>query len=234
MPYIAYKYVEENRPIYVGYTTNLPRRDAEHRRDPRFQKHPGAKLYYVECQNSADAHRIEDILSTKYEDTLIGGDRRVKNTIMDRDSLPDSFQWIQYQAAAQGAQNKKRKSPYRRKKTEGLAVKVAISPYQGNERRNFTIAHELGHLFLHMGYLISKDTWDQQSNSCQFARFGANEQEYQANEFATALLMPQKEFKEKIEEYSSGNFVNMAQVANYFYVSISAATNHGRFLGYLQ
>ena len=85
-----------------------------------------------------------------------------------------------------------------------------------------------------MGYLISKDTWDQQSNSHQFTRFGANEQEYQANEFAAALLMPQKEFKEKIEEYSSRNFVNMAQVANYFHVSISAATNHGRFLGYLQ
>lgn len=85
-----------------------------------------------------------------------------------------------------------------------------------------------------MGYLISKDTWDQQINSHQFTRFGTNEQDYQANEFATALLMPQKEFKEKIDEYSSGNFVNMAQVANYFHVSISAAINHGRFLGYLQ
>lgn len=120
------------------------------------------------------------------------------------------------------------------KKIGDNSFEIAISPYQGDERRNFTIAHELGHLFLHMGYLISKGTWDQQSNSYQFARFGANEQEYQANEFATALLMPQKEFKEKIEEYSSGNFVNMAQVANYFHISISAATNHGRFLGYLQ
>lgn len=105
---------------------------------------------------------------------------------------------------------------------------------QDDEIRNFTVAHELGHLFLHMGYLIGKDTWNQQSNSHQFTRFGTNEQEHQANEFATALLMPQKEFKEKIDEYSSGNIVNMAQVANYFHVSISAAINHGRFLGYLQ
>ena len=120
------------------------------------------------------------------------------------------------------------------KKVGDNSFEIAIFPYQGDERRNFTIAHELGHLFLHMGYLISKDTWDQQSNSHQFTHFGTNEQEYQANEFATALLMPHKEFKEKIEEYSSGNFANMAQVANYFRVSISAATNHGRFLGYLQ
>lgn len=120
------------------------------------------------------------------------------------------------------------------KKVGDNSFEIAISPYQDYERRNFTIAHELGHLFLHMGYLISKDTWDQQSNSHQFTRFGTNEQEYQANEFATALLMPQKEFKEKIDEYSSGNIVNIAQVANYFHVSISAAINHGRFLGYLQ
>ena len=45
---------------------------------------------------------------------------------------------------------------------------------------------------------------------------------------------PHKKFKEKIDEYSSGNFVNMAKVANYFHVSIAVATNHGRFLGYLQ
>ena len=120
------------------------------------------------------------------------------------------------------------------KKVGDNSFEIAISPYLDDEKRNFIIAHELGHLFLHMGYLISKDTWDQQSNSHQFTHFGTNEQEYQANEFATALLMPHKEFKEKIEEFSSGNFVNIAQVANYFRVSISAATNHGRFLGYLQ
>lgn len=45
---------------------------------------------------------------------------------------------------------------------------------------------------------------------------------------------PHKKFKEKIDEYSSKNYVNMAKVANYFHVSIAVATNHGRFLGYLQ
>lgn len=119
------------------------------------------------------------------------------------------------------------------KKVGDHSFEIAISPYPNDERRNFTIAHELGHLFLHMGYLISKDTWDQQSNN-QFIRFGTDEQEYQANAFAAAFLMPQKAFKEKIEEYSSGNSVNMAQVANYFHVSIAAATNHGRVLEYLQ
>ena len=43
-----------------------------------------------------------------------------------------------------------------------------------------------------------------------------------------------QKIQRKIDEYSSGNFVNMAKVANYFHVSIAVATNHGRFLGYLQ
>lgn len=126
------------------------------------------------------------------------------------------------------------------KKAGDHSFEIAIFPEQDNERRNFAIAHELGHLFLHMGYLISKDTWDQYSNSgqcgqcVQFTHFGADEQERQANEFAASLLMPEKELKSKIDEYTNGNFANMAQVANHFHVSISAATNRGRFLEYLQ
>ena len=77
------------------------------------------------------------------------------------------------------------------------SFEIAIFPYQCDEIRNFTIAHELGHLFLHMGYLVSKGTWDQQSDGHQFTRFGANEQEQKANEFAAALLMPQKRVSRK-------------------------------------
>ena len=126
------------------------------------------------------------------------------------------------------------------KKAGDNSFEIAIFPYQDTEKRTFTIAHELGHLFLHMGYLISKDTWNQYNNSgqcgqCgQFAHFCADEQERQADEFAASLLMPEKEFKSKIDEYTNGNFANMAQVANYFHVSIATATTHGRFLEYLQ
>lgn len=123
------------------------------------------------------------------------------------------------------------------KKVGDNSFEIAIFPNQDNEIRNFAIAHELGHLFLHMGYLIGKDTWDQYDNSgqCgQFSHFGTDEQELQANEFAAALLMPQKEFKEKIDEHTSRNFADMAQVANYFHVSISVATNRGRSLEHLE
>lgn len=123
------------------------------------------------------------------------------------------------------------------KKVGDSSFEIAIFPRQSRETRNFTIAYELGHLFLHMGYLISEETWHQygKSGQCgQFAHFGTDEQEYQANAFAAALLMPQKEFNDKIDEHTSGNFVDMDKVANDFHVSIAMATNRGRSLEYLQ
>ena len=110
--------------------------------------------------------------------------------------------------------------------------KITISPYQNNQRKNFTIAHELGHLFLHMGFMTDRKLWNTQDEKV-YGRFGTSEQEYQANEFAAALLMPENIYKDILDEHSRGNKVNMNEVAKYFKVSLSAAINRGKFLGYL-
>ena len=63
------------------------------------------------------------------------------------------------------------------KKVGDSSFEIAIFPRQSRETRNFTIAYELGHLFLHMGYLISEETWHQygKSGQCgQFAHFGTD------------------------------------------------------------
>jgi len=109
---------------------------------------------------------------------------------------------------------------------------IAVSPFQNEQRKAFTIAHELGHLFLHMGFMIDKELWMNQ-DQVVYTRFGTSEQEYQANEFAASLLMPEKLYKEVIDSCSRDNRVNMSEVASYFNVSISAAINRGKFLGYL-
>lgn len=62
------------------------------------------------------------------------------------------------------------------------------------ERRNFMIAHELGHLFLHMGFRINDDKWNNQMKG--FYRNNDAETNYQANEFAKAFLMPEEEYGE--------------------------------------
>lgn len=109
---------------------------------------------------------------------------------------------------------------------------IIVSLFQSLERRNFTIAHELGHLFLHMGFMTDSDKWRNQSEEVYY-RNGNSELEYQANEFAAAFLMPRKDYKDELDEHTEGNMVNTEEIARHFFVSIDAAANRGKWLGYL-
>lgn len=116
---------------------------------------------------------------------------------------------------------------------EGEGFVIEIPQSDNKYREKFTIAHEIGHLFLHMGYLIDDEIWDQNKDKVYF-RKELGEMEYQAHEFAAALLMPREKFFEVMNENYDGNGVyNMEKVAQYFKVSIEAATNRGRWLGIL-
>lgn len=115
----------------------------------------------------------------------------------------------------------------------GDGFKIILSPFQDEKRKRFTVAHELGHLFLHMGYLINEDLWNRQDNNVYY-RLGSSEKEYQADEFAAALLMPKAEYYKIMEEYTTGNYVDTLKIAEYFNVSVDAASNRGKFLGYLR
>ena len=95
---------------------------------------------------------------------------------------------------------------------EGNGFVIYVSPYQTTERRTFTIAHELGHLFLHMGYVINQELWERPASETYY-RFG------------DSLIM---------DQFTQGNIVETGKVADYFRVSVSAASTRGKFLGYLQ
>ncbi len=94
------------------------------------------------------------------------------------------------------------------------------------------IAHELGHLFLHMGFRINDDKWNNQMKG--FYRNNDAETNYQANEFAKAFLMPEEEYGEILNRYTKGNRVNIKEVANHFHVAINIAASRGQLLGYFE
>ena len=110
---------------------------------------------------------------------------------------------------------------------------IYVSPSQSPVRRKYTIASELGHLFLHMGYKINPKLWDMQENATYY-KADSSLGNYQAYVFAEALFMPQKVYKEIMDQYTSGDKVETAKIASYFDVSISEASQRGKFLGYLQ
>jgi len=104
--------------------------------------------------------------------------------------------------------------------------KIIIPNISSEKRKNYVIAKELGHLFLHMGYKIDEDLWnDQSKRSCYFSR-----QIEQAKAFGIALLMPKYEYKDIIDRNSKGNKVNMVGVAKHFNVLQNIAIERGFFL----
>lgn len=113
----------------------------------------------------------------------------------------------------------------------GDSFEITIAEYMSDNRQVFTIAHELGHLFLHMGYAIDSKKWSSNENNIFFRNL-SGEMEFQAHEFAAALLMPVQQFYKKMQEcYLGLGRYNMYEIARYFSVSEEAAYNRAKWLG---
>lgn len=117
-----------------------------------------------------------------------------------------------------------------RKQNDGFVIFMPFS--YSAERKRFAIAQELGHLFLHMGYIVSPELWNKQKNMAYYESKYPLE-EYQANDFAEALLMPKDVYKKVLDQYTVGNKVQTAKIAEYFGVSVSTAYSRGKSLGLL-
>lgn len=96
---------------------------------------------------------------------------------------------------------------------------IAINQYHSQGRKNFTAAHELGHLLFHREYLESQgDRYDEPAILMRSSLF--NKVEDEANTFASELLMPKDAFK---EVWLDGSEENTKAVAKHFGVSTQAA-----------
>lgn len=120
----------------------------------------------------------------------------------------------------------------------GESFEILLKPgYPTRER--FSIAHELGHLFLHMGYLVDADRFSSlQEGQPGYSydrvpsyHLGKSEEEYEANEFASELLMPRQQFMEAVRANTTGGTCNIEALADRFGVSRQAAATRGRWLG---
>ena len=102
---------------------------------------------------------------------------------------------------------------------------ILVNKFHSIGRKSFTIAHELGHYFLHRELLDSNSEMvsyiKSNSGKCPALARGCeyNQRETEANKFAAELLMPTEEFNKKCETANS-----IEEVSAYFGVSIQAAT----------
>lgn len=101
---------------------------------------------------------------------------------------------------------------------------IGINSNHNKRRQRFTLAHELGHFYLH------KSSGDVSFQDEVFFRVGNNPSsiEYAANEFAARLLIPQDRFEAKLKE----GMRNIPELAEFFEVSIPAIQYRAISLGY--
>ncbi|MGC8769999.1 MAG: ImmA/IrrE family metallo-endopeptidase [Brevinematia bacterium] len=100
---------------------------------------------------------------------------------------------------------------------------IYLSPITSPLRDNFTIAHELGHYFLHYPH------GNKPPYPVKFTRFGGGILETEANMFAASFLMPEEEMKKAIKEYGKENIL---LIASKFNVSYQAVEIRLKTLGY--
>ncbi|MGL5901656.1 MAG: ImmA/IrrE family metallo-endopeptidase [Cetobacterium sp.] len=121
------------------------------------------------------------------------------------------------------------------KKTGDIDFEIILSEYPSVQRKMFSIAHELGHLFLHMLYLINDDHWNSLSENQSYRREGLNKLESEANSFAAELLMPEEEYLNQLKKnkvlIGDYTYFNTQAMARYFNVSENAIINRGKWLG---
>lgn len=102
-------------------------------------------------------------------------------------------------------------------KWKSLKFTIYVSSSDSPRRQNFTIAHELGHLYLH--FLKWNDDSSRRTSFMRLSYAMGGLIEREANMFAGALLMPKSEYERVYIEYEG----DLVEIANIFDVSVSAA-----------
>ena len=103
--------------------------------------------------------------------------------------------------------------------------KIILPDYVSEERNRFTLAHELGHFFLHY-VLQGKRGTEVELKAARFSVGPQNLAEKEANWFAAGFLMPEKNFKKQWRD----NNGNLRVVSELFNVSKEAAKYHAEYL----
>ena len=100
------------------------------------------------------------------------------------------------------------------------------------EVQRFTIAQEIGHLFIHMGYLINPKLWanEEDYKDSVHYRYGYSKEKLEANEFAMAFLMPETEFLEVANQNLTNGYYELQKIAKHFGVSKAVANARGKQL----
>ena len=102
---------------------------------------------------------------------------------------------------------------------------IGINNNHHTNRQRFTIAHEIGHFILHKQHIEANKIME---DTILFRNNETNQLEIAANRFASDLLMPEKEFRQKIIE----GVTSIELLSQHFEVSSLAVRYRAKALGF--
>jgi Zn-dependent peptidase ImmA (M78 family) len=122
---------------------------------------------------------------------------------------------------------------------KGKRALIGANKAHHPNRQRFTIAHELGHYFLHAGYTVHLDegrlAYTVNLRNSESSR-GEDNDEREANLFAAELLMPAKFLREDLEGLELdllGDSKFLTDLAKKYSVSLQALTFRLTYLRYI-
>jgi hypothetical protein len=106
---------------------------------------------------------------------------------------------------------------------DGVDFEIHLPTGLSDKHDLVSAVHQLGHLYLHLGYL--SDNWKPgfQFNDTLITRAEMGAPDGEANFFAHCLLMPEDEYRKVFEEKQG----DIGQIAGHFQVTKSAADSRG-------
>lgn len=108
---------------------------------------------------------------------------------------------------------------------------IRLSDAMNEREKRLVLFRQIGHLFLHMGYMIDEDRWQKSGEY----RIGETlEEKTESDEFALDILMPASEYRKIMKQSSSEGSVDVEKIADTFKVPLEAAIRRGRRLGCLE
>ncbi len=116
---------------------------------------------------------------------------------------------------------------------------IICNSLDSEKRQRFTIAHELGHFFMHMDKLKSNNSIFIETNKVLYRDENSSkesiQQEIEANNFAAALIMPKDFILDEIKNLKRSYLVDddIENLAETFKVSIQAMSIRLSNLGYI-
>lgn len=113
----------------------------------------------------------------------------------------------------------------------GDCFRILMNRYSYSSYKDrFTVAVELGHLFLHMGYKIDYNRWCSIPDG-QYTRLWNSEEYSLAYEFASSFLMPEWLVYSMVRKETHDGVVDITKLSNCFQVTELSVLNRLKTLG---